>query len=111
MSYAYIPRTSTCQETIKFSSLTSRTLETFAVFHRLYRDIGIRNEGAMKETETKRSRPNKNSAVTRSSSEAGGTEKGLNRSLRFWFGGRSDAISWRSAALAGACFSFDPLSS
>jgi len=42
-----------CQEKIKFSSLTSRTLETFAVFHRLYRDIGIRNEGAMKENGNK----------------------------------------------------------
>jgi len=49
MSYAYIPRTSKCQEKINFFSLTSRSQETFAVFHRLYRDIEIRNQGAMKE--------------------------------------------------------------
>src|SRR5229473_5465046 len=107
MSYAYIPRTSKCQGKINFFSLTSRSQETFAVFHRLYRDIEIRNQGALKR-EIKRSRPNKNSPVTRGSSEAGGIEKGLNRSLRFWFGGRSDAISRRSATLAGACFSFNP---
>jgi len=44
MSYAYIPRTSKCQEKINFFSLTSRSQETFAVFHRLYRDIEIRNQ-------------------------------------------------------------------
>jgi len=49
MSYAYIPRTSKCQEEIDFSSLTSRSLETFSVFNRLFRDIEIRNQGAMKE--------------------------------------------------------------
>jgi len=53
MSYAYIPRTSKCQEKINFSSLTSRSLETFSVFNRLFRDIGIRNEGAMKENGNK----------------------------------------------------------
>jgi len=30
--------------------------------------------------------------VTRCSFEADGIEKGLNRSLRLWFGGRSDAL-------------------
>src|SRR6266702_473003 len=101
MSYAYIPRTSKCQAKL-FFELTSRLLETFAVFNRLFRNIEIHNQGATKGREIKRSRPNKNRAVTRCSSEGDGIEKGINRSLRFWFGGRSDAISRRSATLAGA---------
>jgi len=86
-------------------------LGTFAIFNRLFRDSEIRKQGATEETETKRWRPNKHRAVTRRSFEVQGIKKGLNRSLRFWFGGLSDAISRRSGTLAGAYFSFNPLSS
>jgi len=48
MSYAYIQRTSKYQEKI-FFLLTRRSLETFAVFNRLFRDMEIHNEGAMEE--------------------------------------------------------------
>src|SRR5260370_2974553 len=106
MSYAYIPRTSMCQEKINFFSLTSRSQETFAVCNRLSRGHG--NPQPRNKEDTKRSRRNNYWAGTRHSSVADGISKGLNRALRFWFGGRSDAISRRSAALAGACFSFNP---
>jgi hypothetical protein len=48
MSYAYTPRTSKRQEEYIFS-LRGRSLETFAVFNRLSREIEIHNEGATKE--------------------------------------------------------------
>jgi hypothetical protein len=53
MSYAYIPRTSKRQEKINFCPLTSRSLETFGVFNRLFRDIQIHSEGAMEEKRNK----------------------------------------------------------
>src|SRR6266436_6425414 len=111
MSYAYIPRTSECQEEILFFA-DERFVRNFS-------QSSIVSLGTSKSTtkeqrkrrEIKRSRPIKSRAVTRRSSEVDGIEKGLNGSLRFWFGGRSDAISRRSATFAGAYFSFNPLSS
>src|SRR6267154_4751027 len=112
MSYAYIPRMSKCQEKINLFSPMSLSQETFAVFNRHYKEHGNpqprsngirRKPSARGETTTG---PGRATVLV-----ADGISRGLNRSLRFWFGGRSDAISRRSAALAGACFSFNPLSS
>jgi len=50
MSYAYIPRTSKCQEETKLFFADELFDETFGIFNRLFRDIEIHNEGVTKKT-------------------------------------------------------------